>query len=180
MIRLLSICGTILILIGCAPTHRYYSDTSKSYQLNRVQEVSIGMPMLSYEYRQYVAGSDWVILAGLFWPREDRLSERERREHGETTETHAGTRRCGEWGRRTDKSFREELVYAGRSGDKIHIFYKEYGKDFVWPIFSEELQCDLGESRIVVCADYKIEVFEATNKLIRFSVSEEPERFSRP
>ena len=70
----------------------------------------------------------------------------------------------------TDDSFKEELIYTGRSGNTIHISYREYKKDFARPAFYHELTYDLGQSDIIYFRDYRIRVLNATNAYIRFLV----------
>jgi len=70
----------------------------------------------------------------------------------------------------TDESFKEELIYTGRSDNTIYISYREYKKDFARPAFFQELRYDFGQSRIVVFKQYRLEIIEATNEYIKFIV----------
>lgn len=74
----------------------------------------------------------------------------------------------------TSDSFKHELIYSGRSGNTIRIFYREYSgstmEHFARPAFFQELQYDLSESTVIAFKHYRIEVLEATNEWIRFLV----------
>ena len=70
----------------------------------------------------------------------------------------------------SDDSFMEELIYTGRSGNTLHISYREYKKDFARPAFFQELRYDIGQSRTIVFKQYKLKIIEATNEYIKFIV----------
>ena len=67
-------------------------------------------------------------------------------------------------------SFRQELVYNGKSRDTIKITYREFKDDMARPAFYQDLNYDLSESKIIGFRDIRIEVIEATNTDIKFMV----------
>jgi hypothetical protein len=67
-------------------------------------------------------------------------------------------------------SFRQELLYNGKSKDTIRISYREFKDTLARPAFSQDLSYDLSESREIGFRGMIIEVVEATNSYIRFLV----------
>lgn len=77
--------------------------------------------------------------------------------------------------RRADKvylrgSFKQELIYNGKSKDTIKLSYREYKEDWARPAFSQDLTYDLSEGKIIGFRGMRIEVLETTNSNIRFIV----------
>ena len=70
----------------------------------------------------------------------------------------------------TASSYKEELIYTGRSGSTIHIAYREYKQDFARPAFFHDLQYDLSQSNLIAYRGYRIKVMDATNEEITFIV----------
>ena len=66
--------------------------------------------------------------------------------------------------------FMQELVYTGRSGNTIKLIYREFVNDMARPSFYTDLQYDLSQSKIIVYKQYRIQVFDATNEAITYSV----------
>lgn len=67
-------------------------------------------------------------------------------------------------------SFKQELIYKGKSLNTIKLSYREFKDDFARPALSKELTYDLSESKIIEFQGRKIEVLEATNSGIKFIV----------
>ncbi|MBM4135396.1 MAG: hypothetical protein FJ241_01025 [Nitrospira sp.] len=67
-------------------------------------------------------------------------------------------------------SFKQELVYNGKSKDTIKVQYREYKDNFARPAFFHELTYDLTESKEIGFRGMIIEVLEATNSKIKFIV----------
>jgi hypothetical protein len=67
-------------------------------------------------------------------------------------------------------SYKQELIYNGKSKDTIRLSYREYIKDMARPAFFQDLTYDLLESREIAFRDLQIEVLEATNSTIKFFV----------
>lgn len=65
---------------------------------------------------------------------------------------------------------RRELVYGGRSGDTIKVLYREFRGQLAAEAYFQELSYDLSESNTIRFRGMVIEVKEATNSLIRFTV----------
>jgi hypothetical protein len=67
-----------------------------------------------------------------------------------------------------------ELIYSGKSGTVIKIVYREFSNDMARPAFTQELQYDLNESKIIKFRKTTIEIIQATNQEITFKVLEAP------
>jgi hypothetical protein len=67
-------------------------------------------------------------------------------------------------------SFRQELIYNGRSGDSLKFLYREYSSDVVSGSFSQEILYDLKDGSIVGFKSARLEVLEAINTKIKFRV----------
>ncbi len=91
-----------------------------------------------------------------------------------------------ESGRRNDVykniigGMRMELIYGGVANDVVKVTYREYnlggsGDAYARPAFSQELQYDLKQSRIITFKNTKIEVISAANDKIIYKVLESPE-----
>ena len=134
-----------LTVSGCATKTTTDSVVQKNYSLGRTVQTTIGAPMVSQYMIKYIEEKRWVgILASSDgW---------ERKKHP------------------TDDSFREELIYTGRSGDTINISYREYRKDFARPAFFQAIRYDLSQSRNISFKNYQILVLSATNQVIEFQV----------
>lgn len=65
---------------------------------------------------------------------------------------------------------REELIYSGRTGPTLKVTYREFRGDLAAPAFFQELSYDLGESTTIRFRDFEIDVAEANNQQIRFTV----------
>jgi hypothetical protein len=65
-------------------------------------------------------------------------------------------------------SFKQELIYNGKSQNTIKLSYREFKDNFARPAFSKELTYDLSEGMIIEFRGMKIEVLEATNSGIKF------------
>jgi hypothetical protein len=121
------------------------SELRRSYTLNIEHNTSVGSPLIETERLQYVEVKQWVGILNSSdgWQRTRVL---------------------------TDDSFRESLIYTGRSGNTLRVSYREYRKDLARPAFFQDLTYDLGQSDIIVFRRYRVRVLEATNQFIRFEV----------
>lgn len=68
------------------------------------------------------------------------------------------------------QTFRQELIYLGRSGDELSFKYREFSGSLARPAFSADLKYDLSESQTIGYRGARIEVIEAGNQLIRYRV----------
>ena len=59
-------------------------------------------------------------------------------------------------------SFKQELVYNGRTGSTIRFMYREYKDDLARPAFTQNLVYDLKQSNNVVFQSVELEVLEQT------------------
>lgn len=66
--------------------------------------------------------------------------------------------------------FRQELIYNGRVGDSLKFLYREFSGDMMRPPFSQDVQYDINESRMIGFRGVRIEVIDATNTQIRYRV----------
>ena len=71
-------------------------------------------------------------------------------------------------------STKSELIYSGKAGNVIKIVYREYSNDYARPAFSQELQYDLSETKLLKFKKTTIEVMSATNQEITFKVLDSP------
>lgn len=67
-------------------------------------------------------------------------------------------------------TFRQELIYNGRSKKVIKISYREFKNNFARPDFQQDLSYDLSDSKEIGFRGAIIEVEEATNTYIKFVV----------
>lgn len=142
-ILIIAVC--ISLFISCAYITTKQETRLKSYTLNVEEQTSTGVPMITSESARYTQV-----------PQPTGLSEEQ-----------------GSWQTLdypSKDSFREELVYKGRSDNTLHILYKKYGKASSAPDYSEDLTYDIGNSDIVEIRHYRIRVLNATGEYIRFLV----------
>jgi len=66
--------------------------------------------------------------------------------------------------------FKQEFIYNGKVGNGIKFVYREFADDFARPAFTQELQYDLSESKIIGFRGLRLEVLKATNTDIDFKV----------
>lgn len=67
-------------------------------------------------------------------------------------------------------SFKQELIYNGKSKDTLRVSYREYVDDLARPSYFQDLTYDLSESKEIAFRDIKMEVLEATNTNIKFII----------
>jgi hypothetical protein len=67
-------------------------------------------------------------------------------------------------------SYKQELIYNGKSKDMIKLQYREYKNDMARPAFYQDLIYDLSDSNLIGFKGLNIEVIEATNLTISFIV----------
>jgi hypothetical protein len=70
----------------------------------------------------------------------------------------------------TQPSFKQELIYNGKSGNTLKFMYREFSKDLARPSFSQEVNYDLSESNLIGFKGARIEVINATNTKINYKV----------
>lgn len=67
-------------------------------------------------------------------------------------------------------SFKQELIYSGRSGDQIRFLYREFRGDLLRPGFTQEVQYDLTHDTLIGFKGLRIRVISATNAEIEYEV----------
>lgn len=67
-------------------------------------------------------------------------------------------------------AFQQILIYNGKVGNKINIGYKEFNNDFARPAFSNNVEYDLSESKVIRYKGAKLEIIKATNQFIEYKV----------
>lgn len=71
----------------------------------------------------------------------------------------------------TQPSFKQELIYNGRSGSTLKFMYREFSKDFARPSYSQDVNYDLAESNTIGFKGARIEVIEASNTVIKYKIN---------
>lgn len=74
-------------------------------------------------------------------------------------------------------NFQQTLIYNGRVGSKINIGYREFYDDRARPAFSNSVEYDLTDSKIISYREVQIEIIEASNQKIIYRVHRS---FGRP
>ena len=69
-----------------------------------------------------------------------------------------------------EPSFRQELIYNGRSGSTVRFLYREFSRDMIRPAFSQELTYDLDEGSVIGFRGVRIQIIDATNILLTYRV----------
>ena len=68
-------------------------------------------------------------------------------------------------------SFRQELIYNGRSGDAIKFLYREVNDSFVRTPFSQDVTYDLKDGNVIGFKGARLKILDANNTKIRYEVS---------
>lgn len=66
--------------------------------------------------------------------------------------------------------FKEEFIYNGRVGNALKFIYREYINDYARPAFTQEVQYDLSENKIIGFRGMRIEIINASNTKIEYKV----------
>lgn len=69
-------------------------------------------------------------------------------------------------------TFRQELIYLGRSGDELSFKYREFSGNLARPAFSADLKYDLSDSEVLGYRGARIEVIDAGNQEIQYRVQQ--------
>lgn len=65
-------------------------------------------------------------------------------------------------------SFRQELIYNGRSGNSVKFLYREFSNEFLRGNLNQEIQYDLAESKVIGFKGARLEIIEADNAFLRY------------
>ena len=68
------------------------------------------------------------------------------------------------------KGFKRELIYQGRDGNNLKLFFREFADDFRRPAYDQEVQYDLSESSFVQFKGLTISVEEANNEYLVYTI----------
>ena len=68
----------------------------------------------------------------------------------------------------SEKDFKQELIYTGKSGNNINIEYREFKGNMARPAFSQSLTYDISKDKIIGFRGAQFEVLEATNSFIKY------------
>lgn len=74
------------------------------------------------------------------------------------------------WSSISRDSFQQNLIYNGKVGQKINIGYREFSSDIARPAFSNNVEYDLSESSQIGYKGALIEVLDANNQEIKYTV----------
>ncbi|MDB6126030.1 MAG: hypothetical protein JWQ71_5023 [Pedosphaera sp.] len=66
--------------------------------------------------------------------------------------------------------FTQELIYNGKSGNSVKFLYRELSDSMLRAPFSQDVQYDLKESKIIGFKGLRIEILEATNTQLKYKV----------
>lgn len=67
-------------------------------------------------------------------------------------------------------SFQQTLIYNGKVGNKINIGYREFSGDLARPAFTNSVEYDLNESKVIGYKGARLEVISADNQSIKYKV----------
>lgn len=66
--------------------------------------------------------------------------------------------------------FKQEFIFSGKTGNQIKFTYREYVNGLARPSFSQDLQYDLAESKIIGFKGLRLEVINANNVAIDYKI----------
>ncbi|UCE71670.1 MAG: hypothetical protein JSU99_10365 [Nitrospiraceae bacterium] len=135
----------LVMLSGCNKLKTKRSTHIRSYTLNVEGQSVVGPPILISEFNTYGRSSQ---------------------KHGLTEEQNAWQ----SYEFTTLDSYKEKLIYMGRSGDIIRVTYQHFKIDDPSPDYSQELTFDITSNALIQFKSYKIRVINATDQYIRFQV----------
>ena len=69
-----------------------------------------------------------------------------------------------------ESSFKQELIYTGKSGNNVNVEYREYRGNIARPAFSQSLTFDMSEDDVVGFRGALIEIIKATNSSVEYKV----------
>ena len=138
-----------MLFISCSQGDSVIVKQTKSYTIGEDQKTNVGNSMVVRDSGKFIQKKKYIGTGG--YGDENWILTEER----------------------TGDSFKEELVYTGRSGDTIFVTYREYYSDLARPAFFQELRYDIGKSDIIVFKEYRIKILEATGEQIKFIILED-------
>lgn len=135
----------LLLILGACASQQYDLVENQNYSVGIEKTAAVGAVMIMKERIVWVEQKRWVgvLYSSDGWDR-SRYA--------------------------TDESFREELIYTGRTGVTVTITYREYKKEFARPAFYQNLTYDVSQSQEVVFRNYRLKLLAADNAGIKFIV----------
>ena len=70
----------------------------------------------------------------------------------------------------SDKSFKQEFIFGGKVGSSAKFTYREYIGNLSRPSFTQEVQYDLNDGKVIGFKGLKIEILETDNLKIKYKV----------
>lgn len=67
-------------------------------------------------------------------------------------------------------NFRQELIYNGRSGETVKFLYREFSGEYARPPFSQDVQYDLKDGKMIGFKGARIEIVDASNTRLSYRV----------
>ena len=71
---------------------------------------------------------------------------------------------------KNDDYYKQEFIYNGKVGNGIKFIYREFVNDYARPAFTQDLQYDLSEDKIIGFRGLRLEVINASNTKIEYKV----------
>jgi hypothetical protein len=68
-------------------------------------------------------------------------------------------------------SFRQELIYNGRTGETVKFLYREIKDSYLRAPFTQEVTYDLKEGDVIGFKGARLKVIKATNTKIKYSIT---------
>jgi hypothetical protein len=134
----------VFAVSGCATT-TLDSKSFKSYTVGATKTVTIGDPFLADQKGSIRTVRQWVGI--LNSPDGWRISKVASEDY-----------------------IRKELLYSGKSANTIKVSYREFRGGFAAPAFSQNLEYDLNESKMINFQRFTLEVVSATNQTITYRI----------
>jgi len=69
-----------------------------------------------------------------------------------------------------DDSFQQTLIYLGKENNILKFSYREFSDNRIRDSFTTEISYDLSESKIIGFKDFKAEIIEASNTLLKYRI----------
>jgi hypothetical protein len=67
-------------------------------------------------------------------------------------------------------SFKRELIYGGLSDNTVSISHREFSDGTARPAFTQDLEYDLSESKVIGFRSARFEVAKASNTVLKYKV----------
>ena len=152
---ILKVCEEGNIFINQYNTNEYYF-----YKKSSDTEFGIAIPKsgknpLIYTY----SDNDGIYSTGFIYNGLKLISPKEQIDYIQT-KSKAKDKEC----------YKQEFIYNGRIGNALKFIYREYLNDYARPAFTQDLQYDLSERKIIGFRGLRIEIINVTNTEIEYKV----------